>query len=558
MQYLLIRSSASLLLAATLAAQTPPDAGALSRRIEDERAKAPEPRQAKPLEAPAPLRPPAGLSVTVRAFRFAGNKLLDADTLAAATAPFLNRTLDFAQLQAAAAAVAARYRQAGWIVRSYLPAQEIRDGIVTLQIVEARFGHARAEGEPQRLPAARALAYVNAQQRAGQALSAAALERAVLLVDDLPGITATGALEAGHSDGETDLVLKLADEALLTGDVTLDNTGSRSTGAARAVASLRLNSPARIGDRLQLNALATQGSGYARVEYSLPLGLDGLRVGANAGAMNYHLVGADFAALDARGTARSAGLSASWPILRGRETSIYLAANADTHRYDNTSGGATTSHYGTRTLAASVYARRFDAAGSSFASLAWTAGVADLDGSPNQPGDAATTRVAGRYDRLNASIARQQRLRSDLMLFGQFSGQWADRNLDSSEKFYLGGIDGVRAYPANEAGGASGALLKLELRWRARPELSVGPFVDYGHVEVDHHNGYPGASAPNRYHLAGAGLSAAWTSTTGLVLNATWAHRIGSNAGATATGRDQDGSLVRNRLWLVATLPFAH
>jgi hypothetical protein len=39
-------------------------------------------------------------------------------------------------------------------------------------------------------------------------------------------------------------------------------------------------------------------------------------------------------------------------------------------------------------------------------------------------------------------------------------------------------------------------------------------------------------------------------------LKATWAHRLGDNPNPTATGNDQDGSLLKNRFWLVATLAF--
>jgi hypothetical protein len=37
---------------------------------------------------------------------------------------------------------------------------------------------------------------------------------------------------------------------------------------------------------------------------------------------------------------------------------------------------------------------------------------------------------------------------------------------------------------------------------------------------------------------------------------ATWARRIGDNPNPTATGNDQDGSLISNRFWLAASLPF--
>ena len=133
----------------------PPDAGSLSQRIERERSQAlPNKAVSVPLAALPPAQPLNGLSVTAREFRFAGNTLLSDEQLRPTLQRFLNHPLDFTQLQAAAAAVAERYRDAGWVVRCYLPAQDIKDGVVTLQIVEARFGRTRVEGAATRVNAA--------------------------------------------------------------------------------------------------------------------------------------------------------------------------------------------------------------------------------------------------------------------------------------------------------------------------------------------------------------------------------------------------------------------
>ncbi|MBI3350029.1 MAG: ShlB/FhaC/HecB family hemolysin secretion/activation protein [Burkholderiales bacterium] len=541
-------------------AQTPPDAGAINQRIEAERRKEAPPKPAVPLALPAPLRAAAGLQLTVKEFRFSGNRLLDTDRLSQALAPFLHRPLGLAQLQEAAAAAAQAYRDAGWVVRAYLAAQDIQDGRVVIQIVEARLGRVRVEGDVRRLDPAQVLALVADQQAAGEPLRAEALERGVLLADDLPGVVAAGLLAAGTADGETDLVVKLADEPLLTGEATLDNTGARSTGAARAGAGLRLNSPARLGDQLGLDLLASEGSRYGRAEYTLPLTATGLRVGANASAMHYKLVGADFAPLDARGSARTLGLSASLPLLRQRQRSVYLALAAERHDFDNRTGGSITSDYRSHTLGLTVYANAFDdwaGGGSSFASASLTTGRVNLDGSPNQAADAVTARTGGHFGKLRWSLARQQRLAGDWSLFAQWSGQRVNRNLDSSEKFFLGGPVGVRAYPANEGGGSEAQLLNLELRWRVRPDLSFSGFHDRGHVRVNHDAGFTGAPQPNGFTLAGTGVSVAWTGPAGLVVKGTLARRSGSNPNANAAGRDQDGSLVKQRAWVVLTLPFA-
>ena len=549
------------ILAPQAQAQTPPDAGALRQQIEQGRQPV-LPRKAtpdKPAE-PAAMPAQAGIVATVKAFRFAGNTLLTAEQLAPAVAGFLDRPLDHAQLQAAAAAVADAYREAGWIVRAYLPRQDITEGIVTIQIVEAVFGGLHFEGDvPRRLSRERITKLFDAQQKVGTPLNAERLDRALLLIDDLPGIAASGSLREGAAEGETDLALKLADEPLLAGDAALDNTGARSTGRERLTANLGFNSPAGLGDLLTANLAHTQGSDYARMGFTLPAGLDGWRVGANVSALDYKLVAPEFSALRARGKSDSAGLEASYALIRSRLKNLYFSTGADHKSFDNQSGGEVTTRYKVDSFNLGLAGNLFDSlagGGANSGSLSLIEGRVNLDGSPNQAADAATTRVAGQFSKLRFAASRQQTVTESLSLFAALSAQSANKNLDSSEKFYLGGAYGVRAYPANEGGGAAGKLLNLELRWRLPAGFNLSGFYDYGQVTVNRNNGLAGAAVPNDYSLRGAGLAAAWQSASGPSLKATWARRIGDNPNPTASGNDQDGSSIKHRIWLSASLPF--
>ena len=69
-------------------------------------------------------------------------------------------------------------------------------------------------------------------------------------------------------------------------------------------------------------------------------------------------------------------------------------------------------------------------------------------------------------------------------------------------------------------------------------------------------NDIAGAAARNDIDLKGAGVSAGWTASFGLTLEATVSRRIGSNPNPTSTGDDQDGSLEKTRFWLQASMPF--
>lgn len=549
------------LLSFSCAAYAQPDAGTLLQQIEkDQQPLLPRKAEpAKPLE-PAPFKAPSGLSVTVKEFRFAGNTLLSAEQLAPAVAPYLNRPLGMTELRKAAAAVAEAYRQAGWIVRAYLPQQEILDGIVTIQIVEAVFAGAVLDGgAPQRFSKEAALRMIEAAQNKGEHLNVEAIERALLLLDDLPGVSATGSMRAGRAKGETELALKLADEPLFRTEVGIDNTGSHSTGAERIFANLNVNSPFGFGDLVTANAVHTKGSDYLRLEGSLPVGSDGWRIGVNASYLTYKLVAPEFLALNGNGSSDVVGVLASYPLIRSRLNNLYFNATFDHKTFDNRSLGAVTTRYSADTFTGGLSGNIFDnfgGGGVNSASVAYMDGKLNLAGSPNQALDAATTQADGHYNKLRYSASRQQVLTESVSLYAALSGQLAGKNLDSSEKFYLGGATGVRAYPASEAGGSEGKMLNMELRWRLPGGFSLVPFYDWGRVQVNRNNNFVGAPALNDLTLEGGGLALGWQADFGLNAKLTWARRMGVNPNPTATGLDQDGTLIRDRLWASVMLPF--
>jgi hemolysin activation/secretion protein len=550
--------AATFCLAALSHAQSAPEAGTLLQQIEKQKQPALPPKAGPLFAPPAVLESLGGATVVVKEFRFAGNTRLTNAQLGAAVASFKGRPLNFAELQSAAMAVAAAYRKAGWVVRAYLPKQDVTAGTVTIQVVEAKFGAVHVEGTTL-MSASRLTRIIDAAQPPGTALNAQALDRGLLLINDLPGIKAEGRLEEGQHEAETDLVLRVGDGKEVTGDVATDNAGARSTGLNRVIADLSVNSLFGLGDRIDAMLLHSLGSDYERAAYSQPIGSEGLRVGVNASHLTYHVITAALAALDARGTSTTAGAEATYPLLRDRTQNLYVSLAVDDKRFDNKSSGAITSAYSVRTVSLGLYGNLFDqflGGGANNASLTVEEGNADLGGSPNEAADGATTDTNGGYRKLHVSASRQQTITEQFSLYAALSGQLTNKNIDSSEKFYLGGSSGVRAYPANEGGGAQGVMLNLEARERLPANFNVIGFFDLGSVQVNKDNDIAGAARPNSDTLKGVGFSVGWTAHMGLALTASFARRIGHNPDPTVTGTDQDGSLDLNRVWLQASVPF--
>jgi hemolysin activation/secretion protein len=536
-------------LAAPANAQVPVDAGSLLQQIERDRTPA-LPASARPLPAapPAPLKLADGVTVTVNAFRFTGNTLVKDEALAEPLTSYLGRPLGFAELQQATQAVASIYRQAGWIVNTYLPTQDVSDGIITIQIIEAVYGGTRLDGTPPaRLKLDYLLARFDAQQKVGEPINVEALDRALLLADDLPGVAVSGALSPGERTDETLLALKLTDEPLVLGDIGVDNHGARSTGEDRVTLNSSLLSPFGIGDQLVANLIHSEGSDYGRLEYSVPVGNDGARVGVNASRFDYELIPTEFKLLNGSGESETVGFDASYPLIRSRRRNVYVTLNWDHKRFHNQALTLVQSDYAVKNWSLGIAGNAFDTWGGGGANafaLSWVTGNVDQ----GRDDIAENTDLDGNFDKWRYAFSRQQMLTQDLSLYALLSGQHAQTDLDSSERFYLGGANGVRAYPSSEGGGSRGMLATVELRKRLPQNIVLACFYDWGHIT----NFDVGSS----YALKGYGLSVGWTGPMGLNLKAVLARRDGDNPNPTATGDDQDGSLDRNRLRLSASVPF--
>jgi len=77
------------------------------------------------------------LSVTVKAFHVVGATVYTEHELLALLNPFKDRSLSFADLEEAAATITRYYRKNGYLVaRAYVPAQQIKDGVVEITVLE--------------------------------------------------------------------------------------------------------------------------------------------------------------------------------------------------------------------------------------------------------------------------------------------------------------------------------------------------------------------------------------------------------------------------------------
>ena len=484
--------------------QTPPDSG---RILQQERMAPPPPIPSPTLEILSPgfkAVQPGGAKVRVKEVKFTGNSVYSSAQLAAVLGRVGGQALDLAGLQALARKVTVFYREHGYpFATAYLPAQKLVHGVLRIRILEGRYGQVKAEGGTGVANhAQRFLSHL----KSGGVIKMAPLQRSLLLLDDLPGIHTRPVIRPGQEVGTGDLIVHVTREPSFTGEIGGDNHGDRFTGEYRVRAGLQWNSPFSFGDRITLNGfLSNERQWLGDFRYDMPLGNSGLRGRFGYAHTRYHL-GKGFKPLDANGTVDQVTIGGSYPVIRSQHRNLTIDG-AWQHKWlkDNQSATNTRNNKRSDILPLSLHFDLRDGmlgGGLNYGSLSLAAGNLKL-GVPLEAIDASTARTAGHFHKWDLDLVRVQSTPfSKLRLYGRFSGQWASKNLDSSEEFGLGGPYGVRAYPVGEGFGDAGWLAQVEVRYRVGHAAPYG-FYDAGRVKI---NERPWKSGRNHRSIAGAGI----------------------------------------------------
>lgn len=521
-------------------AQQAPDAG---RTLQEERLRAPlTPRDSPSLTIPNASSPPpsqGGPKVTLGGIDFIGNSLFTRAELTAVAGRVGNQSYDLAGLRGLTDRVARHYEQAGYpFVRVVLPEQELlHDGTLQLRIIEGRYGKVTALGEPTLAIAAQRYLSI---LKPNELIESSTLERTTLLLTDLPGIKISPVIRPGTEVGTGDLDLTITPGKRFSGRIGLDNHGNYYSGQWRTQAGLNINSPFMPGDQISLNALYTNEKLWlGQAMYSLPIGSSGLRGNMGHGQTTYALANG-FEGNE--GTAQISNASLNFPLIRSQRTNLNVGAGWQYKQlYNSYYYGVATERYHSTAVPVTLgfdHRDNFAGGGLSYGALTWTHGHLHKNDPIRR----------GVFNKLNLDLIRLQALPGNVSLYLRFSGQWAGKNLDSSESMTLGGPSSVRAYPLGESSGDQGWLTQLELRFRFG-EVMPYLFYDYGHMKINAQPNLLALPAPANTR-AGAGVGVRYQ-------NASWAIdgavALRTRGGAPTSDTHAD---PKPRFWLTASYLF--
>jgi hemolysin activation/secretion protein len=456
-------------------------------------------------------RPAGGPAIQVTRFELSGNQALPAPVLQDQLQEFVGRELDFAGLGKAAAKLTAYYRAQGYLVaRAYLPAQEIKGGVVAIGIREGVIGKVTAEPDSNVRLDRELMDRHLAGLRPGDVIRESELENTLLRLSDIAGVSVKAVLRPSAQAGATDIVVRVSEMSAITARVSIDNGGSYYTGANRMSANLNLNDALGMGESFSLNTQQTfEGLRIAGAGYQQPLGTTGLTLGANFASLHYN-IGKNLKELQAGGDARISTLFLNAALLRSRRANVNLSLATEYRNFQDTTAG-TTVDKSANLLSAGLFGDWRDDWSGAPANNSWNLRWGSGNLKKQTPNDAVldslTARAAGDYQKLNIAYSRLQQLGGGYSLLGAVNAQYADKNLDASEKMSLGGSNGVRAYTSGEAAGDQGILARLELRKTlgvfGNSIVEGALFADAGRVTV---NKKPWDNSENRASRYGYGV----------------------------------------------------
>ena len=484
-----------------------------------------------------------GLKTEIKGFKVKGMTIVGERKAALVLKPFVGRDKSFQDILDAASALRRELAERGMFLADVVvPEQDITSGTVELLVLEGRLGEVSVEYAPDvKISHGLVESYLEPLQP-GILMTTRKVERALFLVNDLRGISASASFKPGSKPGTADLLVKVIATNTVTGFVDFDLNGSDATGPQRAGANIEVNNLTGRGDVFSARVVQSLGflsddlnigSGgstvvklpggdvithrnltFARIAEVIPLGNTAAKGGLSLSYLSYTLGGDNriVALTQPEGSAEIVNGFLSYPFVRSRNLNIIGQYQVD-HRqfYDLQPGREDEKRAWVNQLSLNVDVRdSFLGGGINYLGLAYIGGNLEIRSPLLLQFDQAGPKTDGHYNKYSLFANRLQQINDNWLLAFSASAQFAQKNLDGSEKIVIAGPTGVRAFPVSQGVGDDGYVGTIELR-RVLPLKNVpgrvlgAVFYDAGWVK-SRHTPAAFAARTNESELSGAGV----------------------------------------------------
>ncbi len=338
-------------------------------------------------------------------------------------------------------------------------------------------------------------------------LNEAALERWLLLAQQVPGVSLQAVLQSDNGDpGALTLVAEVSRQTV-SGLVTADNRSFDESGPVEGLAVLDINSLTSLGEQTELSLYHTSGNtnNFGQVSESFFLGTSGLQLQLYGGAGRANPSGV-LRLINYQSQVSVFGGQLSYPLVLRRNQALTARLRLDAEQNTISAAGSVVSTDSLRVARlSSEYVWQDLWTGNSRNALNIIEAQASQglpilgtseDGRASPPGG----RTSAKFDfwKIAGSISRVQPLFSpwpaaEVALRTEAGGQYSSVILPSEEEFYLGGTHFTRGYYSGQVVGDKAAYATAELQLNTgtaftlfRHEFDLGAqfygFYDWGEV----------------------------------------------------------------------------
>ena len=466
------------------------------------------------LDMPASTR--EGADLAVGAIVIDGLVALDRGDFAAVIEPFAGRTLDRAELRRLTDAIVNHARAQGYVLATALiPEQALEGGVLRVRVDEGGIDAIRIEGTDD--PAVRRQLE---RLLAIRPLTIAALQREVLLADDLSGVWIRKT--RFERDGGRRILVVDARREDVGGSVLLASDGTKPVGPLRARIDLDANGLISPRDQVDLSFSTTpldpDELAFFSARYSVVVNDAGTLLGG-FGSWSRTEPGAYLAARELLGQSWQGGVRMRHPLLRTQRRSLWLEASAELQDLRQDSFGILARH--DRIALARLGFYGFGPlAGGTLQGRATVSQGLDILGATALGDPLASRPDAGPgFTTVSWWLNWRRALAARVSLSLAASGQLSTDPLLVGENFVLGGNAFLRGYDFGQAIGDQGAAGVGELRYDwpralgAFEHLQLYAFADGGVV-----TNLAGGGGSTSLASGGGGLRADVTRTLDLDL----------------------------------------
>ena len=233
------------------------------------------------VKAALPIATPPGaekVHFVLHDVRLSGVTVYDRTDLVPYYSQLIGKKISLADIYHVAANLTRKYRNDGYVLTQVVvPPQTIEGGHVTLRVVEGYIDNVQVHGVDNTHASRMIEAYARKVHSSGSALNIKDLEREMLLINDLPGVSAQGVLSPSPNKvGAADLLVDYS-RRLYNGQVGVDNYSSRFLGPWEGSAALSLNSVLGLNERITGQFVYAPGHDfhdkllYGGIDYEQPV-----------------------------------------------------------------------------------------------------------------------------------------------------------------------------------------------------------------------------------------------------------------------------------------------